>query len=755
MNAIQSQPAQKAAILSPDISTAIQKWGNSIWRPTVPTNLLTKSTVTAVIDERAKVLTAQFLYGERNGTEKEIPYKDGEIRNRTDNLSQESLWLYGGGPDEAPKGFSEGKQDKFTIQTGKTHKCPRCKGDGKVDCFICKGTGRRDTDKSKDCQHCNGSGKTRCGTCKGYRYVEVVIEVKTRFKVEEAKDHDYQGEIPPKKIEATTGTIIFEEVANYPENDTKEMLRGGIDREEYVKLQMGIATVFHTLIIKKLETYDGDKKLVHGLLNNFIGRIPNAFKENRVLEHEILPVRMKIKVEDVPVRKVSYTYKNKPYSLWVYGKEKKIYARKRPLALTGRLVFQWIVQLALVGLVIYWVSGRNAGHPSDRHPLAEAPASVTPARADSLEDTRKAAEQGSADAQTRLGVMYAKGQGVTKDPAEALKWFTKAADQGFARAENNLGAIYYNGNGVTKDFTAAVAWFTKAADQGNADAQNNLGSMYGDGEGVAKDPAQAVLWFRRAADQGNALAQNNLALAYAKGEGVPKDPAEAVKWFSKAADKGLARAQNNLGVMCDDGNGTPKDSGEAVKWFRKAAEQGFPRAQNNLGEKYLSGDGVAKDPAEAARWFEKAAEHGHAVSQFHLAIMYSKGQGLTNDPAQAIKWMAKAAEQGQPNAQNSLAAMYCRGEGTAKDPAEAAKWFAKAAEQGFAEAQYNLGQMYNAGTGVPMDYVQAAKWFNLAALQGDADAKKAYSKLAEIMTPEKISQAQALAKAFVPKAAAE
>jgi TPR repeat protein len=50
-----------------------------------------------------------------------------------------------------------------------------------------------------------------------------------------------------------------------------------------------------------------------------------------------------------------------------------------------------------------------------------------------------------------------------------------------------------------------------------------------------------------------------------------------------------------------------------------------------------------------------------------------------------------------------------------------------------------------------MDYVQAAKWFYLAASQGNEDAKSAYSKLSEIMSPEKISQAQELAKEFVPK----
>jgi hypothetical protein len=193
------QPIQNGVVLLPEIHKAVQKWSNSFFRASIPTNLIEKSVVTEMIDERAKVLTAQFLYGERNGTEKEIPHDDSEIKNSTANMNEESLWLYGGGFSSAPKDFSEKSQGKFNIPTGKTKKCSRCKGSGEVNCFICKGTGRRDTDKSKDCSSCNGSGKKCCSNCDGYKYVQIVIEVKTRFKVQETKEHDYQGEIPPKR----------------------------------------------------------------------------------------------------------------------------------------------------------------------------------------------------------------------------------------------------------------------------------------------------------------------------------------------------------------------------------------------------------------------------------------------------------------------------------------------------------------------------------------------------------------------------
>jgi len=594
---------------------------------------MTKSVITEIKDERAKLLTAEFLYGERNGALKEIPYDGSEISNRIDNLDEESLWLYGGGLSEAPVGFSEMSQSTFLISTGKTKKCPKCRGEGKVDCWACKGSGQ---DKSQSCRHCSGkgcrycngtgkatkdcaickgSGTRQCGKCDGYRYVHTVIEVKTRFKVEDTKEHDYQGEIPAKKLKGSTGVVIFQEVANYPKEAMREMLKGGIDNREYTKLQSGVAIVFHSLIDNKIQEYDGNISLVHALVDNFFKQIPNAFKENRILEREILPVRLRIKVEDVPVKQVSYTYKAKPYSLWVYGKEQLVFAKKRPIGFTGRLVVSWIIQLSIIGLIFYWIAGKNGHHAADFQPPANAMAS-TPAQnnVESFEPYAKnldAAGRGDVESQTQLGLMYAKGDGVAKSPSEAVKWFQRAADHGFARAQNNLGIMYDNGNGVAKNPILAFAWFSKAAEQGNADAQNNLGTMYGEGDGIAKDPVEAVKYFRKAAEQGQMLAQNNLALACANGDGTAKDSAEAVKWFIKAADQGYVNAQNNVGVMYDDGNGVAKNDVEAVKWFTKAAEQGFARAQNNLGARYENGLGVPKDYIQAAKWYILATAQGN------------------------------------------------------------------------------------------------------------------------------------------------
>jgi TPR repeat protein len=57
---------------------------------------------------------------------------------------------------------------------------------------------------------------------------------------------------------------------------------------------------------------------------------------------------------------------------------------------------------------------------------------------------RPLADQGDAQAQYNLGVLYDNGQGVPQDNGEAMKWYRKAADQGEARGQNNLANMYVN-----------------------------------------------------------------------------------------------------------------------------------------------------------------------------------------------------------------------------------------------------------------------------------------------------------------------
>ena len=59
------------------------------------------------------------------------------------------------------------------------------------------------------------------------------------------------------------------------------------------------------------------------------------------------------------------------------------------------------------------------------------------------------------------------------DYAIALKEFKPLAEQGHADAQNNLGVMYANGFGVTQDFARAYMWWNIAASQGIKNASEN------------------------------------------------------------------------------------------------------------------------------------------------------------------------------------------------------------------------------------------------------------------------------------------
>ena len=164
------------------------------------------------------------------------------------------------------------------------------------------------------------------------------------------------------------------------------------------------------------------------------------------------------------------------------------------------------------------------------------------------------------------------------DYAKALELWRPLADKGDADAQYRLGSLYAEGKGVEQNDATALVWYQRAAEQGNALAQYNVGASYVAGLGIAKSDVDAVKWFRRAADQGMPFAQLNLGLMYAAGHGVPYDSVEAMKWLQLAlfglpaggARSDVARAMEDVSAKM-----TPDQLREAklrVRNFKPKAE---------------------------------------------------------------------------------------------------------------------------------------------------------------------------------------
>ncbi|OJW71116.1 MAG: hypothetical protein BGO68_04700 [Candidatus Amoebophilus sp. 36-38] len=164
-----------------------------------------------------------------------------------------------------------------------------------------------------------------------------------------------------------------------------------------------------------------------------------------------------------------------------------------------------------------------------------------------IEVYKKAAEQGDAEAQFKLGLCYEIGQGVKIDWQEAVKWYQRAAEQGFVTAQSKLGGIYL----AEKNYQEALKWNQKAAGQGDVSAQYNLAWMYGNAKGVTQNYQEALKWNKKAADQGLGASEYNLGWMYERGLGADQNYQEALKWYQKAADQGFGGAQAKVEETCN------------------------------------------------------------------------------------------------------------------------------------------------------------------------------------------------------------
>ena len=81
------------------------------------------------------------------------------------------------------------------------------------------------------------------------------------------------------------------------------------------------------------------------------------------------------------------------------------------------------------------------------------------------------------------------------------------------------------------------------------------------------------------------------------------------------------------------------------------------------------------------------------------------------------------------------------------DYVPAIRLFRPLAEQGNAKAQSVLGVMFRKGEGVPKNPARAHMWFSFAAKRGEAGARAELREVSRTMTPQEISQAEAMAKA--------
>jgi hypothetical protein len=76
--------------------------------------------------------------------------------------------------------------------------------------------------------------------------------------------------------------------------------------------------------------------------------------------------------------------------------------------------------------------------------------------------TARTIDQGTPSALNLLGIRYAKGQGVKRNPGMAMRFFLRSAMQGYTPAMINIGTLYEIGAAGHRNLSRAYAWVRAA-----------------------------------------------------------------------------------------------------------------------------------------------------------------------------------------------------------------------------------------------------------------------------------------------------
>lgn len=333
---------------------------------------------------------------------------------------------------------------------------------------------------------------------------------------------------------------------------------------------------------------------------------------------------------------------------------------------------------------------------------------------DALKLLAEAAEEGSIEAETKLGALLEKA-GEFED---AFKWFTLSASHGCPNSTNMLGLLYFHGKGVIQQPETAFRHFITSASFGCADAYCNAGVCFERGIGTEKNINDAMKYYHLGASRGSGQAMYSLGFILSKksismhdkilrsskdgGSGRQKSKnAELLRRFMKG---GLLPAES-LTADCDPSTDYFEVnivSKAGAVWLRKASEHGVVDAGFQLGQMYEQGlAGFPVDLKAAYSQYLWAANRDHIKANYFVGNMLYSGVGTSTPPdyTSACIRYRQAAQSDHAPAMNALALLLEDGLGDAdhlSQPMEAVVWYweaCSATAEPYEEAAVNLAML--------------------------------------------------------------
>ena len=178
----------------------------------------------------------------------------------------------------------------------------------------------------------------------------------------------------------------------------------------------------------------------------------------------------------------------------------------------------------------------------------------------------KLCNSGYAGGCSKLGILYADGQGVKQDYFKAKEFYEKACNGGIAYSCVGLGILYELGKGVKQDYLKSFELYE------NAHACSLLASLYKKGQGVKQDYFKAFELNKESCDRGYLLGCTYLGSLYSDGKGIKQDYFKAKEFYEKACNGGESNGCGYLGIMYKYGEGVKQDHSKAKEFYGKACD---------------------------------------------------------------------------------------------------------------------------------------------------------------------------------------
>ena len=375
-----------------------------------------------------------------------------------------------------------------------------------------------------------------------------------------------------------------------------------------------------------------------------------------------------------------------------------------------------------------------------------------------------------------LGLVYQIGPSILPDAKKAEEYYKKAANGGSAEAMTNLGLYYWQSMAPPNDKFLAQKWLTQAIEKGSERAKRAL-SMINGGEfdqqtarelrlsittertsitGFSAlhdgDFVTAISIFKQLADEEKADGLLGLGLIFDQGVPPLSDMAQAAQLYRAAADKGYAGAQVNLANLYLNGIGVEKNIDEAMKWYRLAANQNDPLAQSLLAYGFLTGLGNKRNLTRASELFAKAQRQGNDDAMNAEALLSMGARTIAENKS------------GPANFNISVRTAYATGVTKLNTPLQLPdsiipedhpkklEMLRTAASLGNVTAQYNLAHARLLGEQQPAHLIEAYSWLTLAHHNGHPTALAERHHIRKNLSlPQHIEAEWMVARSLVPR----